>query len=525
MRSTHASTLLLLLAGIMAGVWMYCAQAGGAGWADDFPYSHTLLPGSSENDFFNCAGPHLTSAAQLPEAFSGHYHAVNGRLANMLAFTFSLLPTLLTVILHGAAFIVMLAAMLRLSFGPEWRRHYLALALIAAGVWVILPWHENLASSDYYINYVWSAGLNLMFLSLTLRPSLRMPQSVLCVMAAAAALMHEGMSAAIDTGIFIFILINRGNYINLPPLCIYMLFSLVPLMSPGIWELAGRRTSEAYTLGFFYRTLGIKLMAVWITAGVALLRFVKRRKFDREEIVIWTTIFTGIAVCIVARQGGRALWLPLALSISLMLRYVQPHLSRRTKMAATILCAIIFCGWGSLLCSWQYYASCERNTLLAGLRAGRNVIYMDLIMPDELPWPLMLTVSHVNGDQTIRANLSAEVYADDKHTFAVLPSSWKNKKFTQIPAIPGNANARGGAYTFLAERPIREALYTHRTAAGTVALNPLLSLPKRLFHETASQQVLIESTPVSPGLWVCRPIFSAPSLLGFPVVAIDTVGD
>lgn len=523
MRPRHASTLLLLLAGLVAGVWMYCNIASGSGWADDFPYSRLPIHAGTEDDFFNCAGPRLDSLSHLPEAFKEHYMAVNGRLANMLSFTLRLLPPLLRALLHAMAFALMLASMMRLAFGPGWKSHYLAVILAACCVWAVLPWQENLASECYYVNYVWSAALNLMFLSLLLEPSGRFPRWAICLLGAFAAMMHEGIGAAMDAGM-ILIACQRRNHINLPPLCIYILFSLLPLLSPGIRALAGMRAEAEYASNFFSYILGVRLIIIWAAALPAIFRLLFRHEFSSREAVIWAIIFTGIAIGILSRQGGRALWLPMTLAISLVFHYARPVVSLRLKTAMALTAALIFSIWGAWLCAWQYYASCERDTLLAALRAaGDKVIYMDLLQPDELPWPLLLTVSHVNGDQTIRANLQAEVFRDARHSMAVLPAAWRDRQLSQLPAIEGTAGAHGMPYTFLSTRPLTRALYTHSASSAGVALNPLYALPRRLFPSTMCQIVQIESVQTAPGEWVCRPMLYARSLLGFPVVRIDTV--
>ena len=218
------------------------------------------------------------------------------------------------------------------------------------------------------------------------------------------------------------------------------------------------------------------------------------------------------------------MWLPMTLAISLIFSYVRPVMSRHLKAAMAVTAAFCLTIWGVWLCAWQYHASCERDTLLAALKAGGDkVIYMDLLQPDELPWPLLLTVSHVNGDQTIRANIQAEVFRDARHSIAVLPADWRCKRRSRLPAIDGTAGARGSAYTFISTRPLTRAVYTHSASRPGKALNPLYALPRRLFPSTMSQCVQIESVQTAPGEWVCRPLLYARSLLGFPVERIDTV--
>lgn len=523
MSSRHASALLLLLSGLVAGVWMHCNIASGFGWADDFPYSHIPVKAGDEAQFFNCAGPRLDSCSLLPEAFAGHYMAVNGRLANMLAFTLHLLPPLLRSLLHALAFALMLASMMRLAFGVGWKSHYLAVILAACCVWIVLPWHENLASECYYVNYVWSSALNLLFLSLLLHPSRRIPLPAMCLLGASAAMMHEGMGAAMDAGM-IFIAWKRRNHINLPPLCIYILFSLIPLLSPGIHALAGARTETEYAGNFFSYIIGVRLFIIWLAALPALFRLLLRHELSSREGAIWVIILAGIAIGIFSRQGGRALWLPMTLAISLIFSYVRPVMSRRLKAPLAAALLLLMTTWGVWLCAWQYYASCERDALIAALKAGADkVIYMDLLQPDELPWPLLLTVSHVNGNQTIRANIQAEVFRDDRRAFAVLPAAWRGRTLSDLPAIEGTAGARGSAYNFISPRPLTRAIYTHSASCPGTALNPLYALPRRLFPSTMSQCVQIESVQTAPGEWVCRPLLYARSLLGFHVERIDTL--
>lgn len=516
-----SAPLLIMLASLVAGVWMWCAGSGGTGWADDFPYSRMPMPGGSEQDFFDCKGAPLTSPLSLPQAWAEHYRTVNGRAANMLAFACLMLPLPLAAALHAVSFALLLLAMMRLSFGIGWRRHTLALACMVAAVWIILPWHEQMASQDFFINYVWSCALSLSWFSLLLLPPGRPRPVAFCLLGAAAAMMHEGIGVAMCAGLILLLPRLRGY--RLTAAVIYMAASLVPLCSPGIWDLAGRRGAAEYAYNFFNYVVGIRLLPVWCAIALSLWCAVRHRRVSREDAALWVIIITGIAIGVFSHQGGRAFWLPLTLSIILVARCLHPRLLGAVKISLT--CLIVAAGtlWGLWLCSWQYYASRERDRVLAQINAGATIIYDDLLQPDSLPWALMHTVAYVNGDQTYRSNMVASACGDASRPIALLPRSWHNVTSPVLPRINGSAGARGQAYIFLTTSPMREAIYTHDTGAeGSVALNPLYALKSRL-SGACVQKVQLECVAVGGKLYACRPIVYARSLLGLPVTRIDTV--
>lgn len=504
---------------------MWCASLDGIGWADDFPYSHMPLEGGSEPDFFDCKGEVLTGFSQVPEACLRHYMVVNGRLANLLAFGVLLLPGWCVFLLNSLAFAGMLLGILRLTFGREWGRHYLALLLAAIALWVALPWQDNLASQDYFMNYVWSSALNLLFLSLLFCPSPRIGVVKLCLLGAIAATMHEGMSVAICAGLLIM-LFARKRESSLAPLLVYMLFSLWPLLSPGIWALAGKRTSVPFDLHFFTHTIALAAWPVVVAGLLTVWNALRNHSFTRRSLVVWCIILTAIAICIVSHQGGRALWLPLCLSIVVILSLVRPRLSVRWKRASTAVSFAALMIWGLWVCAWQYYASRERNLLIAELRGGSDIVYIDLLQPDEMPWLLMGTVAYVNGDQTVRSNIAAHLYGDAWRVLALLPRDWQGKQIEELPSIPGTAGAHGLPYMFLTRRPVKEARYIHDPSrASTVARNPLKSVRSYIKSDPREETILMENRQLSDSLWVCRPLYIAPSLVGVQVVQIDYVSN
>ena len=506
---------------------MYCAGYGDIGWADDFPYSHMPLPGGSEPDFFDCKGPPITAWGQVPEAFAEHFRAVNGRAIHIFSFTIALVPARVLCLLHTLAFAGMFSGLMRLAFGYEWRRHYLALIILIILGWLTLPWHDNLASADYFMNYVWASALNLIFLSLVLYPpkkagKISSGKTFLCVLGAAAAMMHEGMSVAISASLLWIVFKRKGR--DSLPLYFYMLFSLVPILSPALWQLADRRNQTPFSAHFFKHTIGADIIIVYIAALITCLKSWKKRHIGLERIVIWSCVAVTLALSFISHQGGRALWLAIALSLASLLSDARMRIPAKVKQVSSVVLSIGLLLWMSLLCAWQYHASMERNRLMALLAAGKTPVVTDLTEPEDMPWLLLHTVSHVNGDETIRSNIAAHLYGDAYKPLPIIPRSWQKKGLENLPLVAGNIGARTDRnFLFLSPRPIKTAILTHNDKTGNpgAALNPLREM-LRMKNPMPTEEVRIECERLSEDTWLCRPLNPSPVLAGFPVTRIDS---
>lgn len=200
---------LCMYAVVWIGVALLLAAAGL--YMDDYHYLHEFI-GSHHYDvsFDFCEGAPITSVSQAVRSSWLHYfYWGNGRLGSAIMFFLNLLPRWLWPPLHATAFTCMLWLLIRLIAGKSMRP--LLWIGILASVWIVFPWHENMVASTYFINYVWTACLNLWLLYLLIplsgrhirRPVGALRATALMLLALCAATMHEGLSVVTDMYLFL----------------------------------------------------------------------------------------------------------------------------------------------------------------------------------------------------------------------------------------------------------------------------------------------------------------------------------
>ena len=164
------SVVVVVAAGIGMLLWMLCSGK----IADDYPYSHIVQGVESFADaeepsqrattaFWNCEGDNISSLTDVVISVKNHYFLINGRLANMIALASNLLPPWIIDIAHAAAYLLMLISLLRI-IDSEWKHRPLLTLCVVSMLWIVLPWEDYMASSDFMINYVWSSALVLFFI-------------------------------------------------------------------------------------------------------------------------------------------------------------------------------------------------------------------------------------------------------------------------------------------------------------------------------------------------------------------------
>lgn len=499
----------MTLAALLAGVWMYIA--GGGGWADDFPYRHLPQAGA---DFFDAAGPAINSLLELPRAWSAHFLLVNGRLANMLTFLVLMLPGALQALLHAGAFFLLVYSIMRLSFGSHWQRHWCAAAFLIGMIWIVLPWNDCMASGCYYINYVWSSALNLAFLSLIIRRESR-PGAALFILAIAASLMHEGISLTID--IFLVLFALRKPSIRLISI-VYICCSLLPLLSPALYQLAEQRYQLPLT-GYVIRLLIGKKIYTFVLAAIISALTIYKKKFTMLMGGEWLMIIAGIGIALMVRMSGRVFFWPLLIALVVIIQSLRLQLKPWLKITLTCFFTLITTLWLLLLCAWQYEGSRQRDEIMNQLRHGHDIIYMNLTEASQIPWILMQTPAFPTSDITYRANMAAEAFGDANHVIALLPRAWAGKNLNELPPIKGSAAAHGNSDIFLVKKPAESFLITY--GPGKAPSHNPLDNNKRQAGNT--EEIKGECKQINDTLYAIRPWLRFPALRGMPAARIDTI--
>lgn len=440
---------ILAVASMLFAAWMLCARAGGKGWGDDFAYSRIF---TSEMDGFKyllCIGREIGSLSDIAGSVCWHYLLLNGRLANFLMMFYSLLPGWVGPLLQGVAYGFMMAGIMRLGLGRGWKRRPLALACMTVLVWCVFPWWDMHSSVDFMFNYVWSGAACLWSAAVLFTPSEQGRLRWLWLVIP-AAMMHEGLSAVLDVGIVAYMVCNIRAYRSHPRRLVlpaaFGLFSLVPLLSPGIRAYASITSARELSLHFISYELTVQNWPVAAVFAAYCVYAVWRREW-RALAVFAAMVLVSFGICLVAYMSGRALWSGYLLAAVMLCRMcVGLRFSPRLTGVCAVALAVCLCLWGVQLCRWQLRTSREREAVFAELRTGHAegaYVFTPVTNYEELPWWLFQIPASVGAvAPEFRAYMYCEAYNELRGEcrygcIALMPEvSTLEESIDKIPLLP-----------------------------------------------------------------------------------------
>lgn len=557
---------LCILAILSIGMLAWMLAAGNI--TDDFPYSHCVqgpeifdgnYPRAAEA-FWGCEGDKISSLKDVIYSIPNHYILINGRLANFLALTSSIVNPFIIDCLHAVVFSLLIYLMLRLiSLRTTNFLSPLLISVFAWAVWIVLPWEDGIASSCFFFNYVWSSTFNLAFIYLIL--SHRHPQSRNRIIAGTAlaliaGAMHEGFSLPIS-GLLIAIIacdysksrkIKPSLYI---PIATYWLSTIVVSASPAIWSLLDDRDNFDYLPTFFSYFIGIRLWPLWLSIILLSVNSIRNKKIDRVSAILVAMAILSVAVAIIARQSARALWLTYLLALiisfrSLPLSWLR-HSVRPLPSVIALAATIALAAWLYSLSAWQHRFSQQTDNIFSSLNATQtNIAYANTSTTGTMPWWLWEIPQYPNdASETARANIAAEQFRNYHARFVILPKKFENTPFDSLPSIDGTAKLKGIYPTYYSHNRLDTTLLNlqfgnprHIPPTGNV--NPIYGLGRLIakFNEESPMLLTVprylEEIPVvvtekmkNQGIchadtaWFYRVIYIGRSLYGLSIPQID----
>lgn len=452
---------ILVLSSVLFAAWMFCARGYGKGWMDDFAYTKVYTAEMDGDKYFSNSGPEIQGLTDIFSSIYWHYMLLNGRLANFLMLFYSQLPSWLAAMLQGAAYGFMIAGIMRLGLGENWRRRPLALAGMVALVWFAFPWWDMHASADFMFNYVWSGAACLWSAVALFTPSQQGRLRWLWLVIP-AAMMHEGFGAVLDVGILVYFFTKPKSYITRPRLLIlplvFGLCSLVPMLSPGIRQHASDVTYDILDTHYLLYDLATKSWPVLVACAVFIVWAVCKKQW-RLAAVCLTMIVVTYSISIFALTLGRALWPAYLVAAVTLCRVcanirIKPRLTAALALSVTALVSV----WGIDLCRWQWRTSLERDAVLEEMRRGHpeGVYVMTPVTNyNHLPWWLFDipgTVGAINPGH--RAYIFAETYNDIDSYFksiALMPAApTLEESIESLPPLP--SGLRGDKHHIVTRR-------------------------------------------------------------------------
>lgn len=513
--SSRLSRLTVLLTALLTAVWQMTA----GDILDDYPYRHIVQEAEvyggdtarAADAFWGCEGEITDSASDVFSSLPTHYELVNGRLANMLRLLSNLIADPITDILHGLAMWLMLTMLMRL-ITPDWRRLPLLTAVATVAVWIVLPWEDGLASSDFMMNYLWSSALNLAFFCIMLRLSgsgemlgfnngcradknktAWLKTAGLAVAGFFIGQMHEGFSIPFCLGYALTALkLLRAGRLSASiciPLAAYLLGTLTVMLSPALAVLYNSRQASEYEPGFFVYFIGIRLWPLWLSVAMMIVSGLRRHRFDRLSLLLTAIALASVATGIMAHQSARALWTAYLLSIIIAGRSLSGMAERKFSGVKSIMaaCVMLLAGsvWLSLVAYYQHRFSLEHEAVRESLRIEcTNIAYVDLSLPGDMPWYLMEVPQYLgNIGESSRANLAADFFGKSSARIVILPGKFRGVPFDSLPAVAGSEEIRGEYPTFYSPRRLEKSYMMLRFGNPSVypptgSVNPVYGLSR-----------------------------------------------
>lgn len=370
--------MLIIFAAVQALTTAALVPAG-----DDIVYAGAL------DKFTGKYGPWLG----WPAYSASHWLYTNGRLANFLAPVFiTVLPDWLTDIAVGASLALLLQILIR-SVMPQ-KRLFLASALVIALAVLTLPWYDNLAMIDCWLNYPMALLMSLWWIRMWLSGR----NAGWCILlGGAAGLMHEGCSVAVSAGVLIYLLFNHKD--GLPHHLIrasgYIASSLLCALSPGIIARLGTEADPAIVAPRIEVLLLSNFYPLLLAAAIILLCSTAAGRKLLQPILRSDWLLYAVAAAIAATVSvysaipGRSGFFAQAFALIALGRMALALPLRISARAAGITgCLLLTVVLTQLIVTlhWQEVAHSEWKQVEAlAEKSQSGIIYADIHAPEDYP--------------------------------------------------------------------------------------------------------------------------------------------
>lgn len=443
--------LLLTAAGVI--VWELIALPYSDDWF--YMFTYTDIPGAG---FLSPGTDLISTPSQAIDSFIMHYVNFGSRLTHLFAYFTDLLPPWLNDIIDGIAIIGLLMLIVSVAFGKDGFKSPIALTTAATLMWITLPWHDNMVSHLYQINYVWSSLPALWFLYIYLyRISTASPSTMRWAVVSAffTGAMHEGISlptAAAAALVFISQPRLRKSRI---PMLIGLAAGIVVCLGPGTFNrlFYGQEATFDPRMYRWLVSRAILSLLPWLLPIGAMTVIAMRKGLATAWHNLkteWPWLLIAIAnyaMALIIARFGRTLWM-MDLSIVIvtlrMLASCSPS-SQRVKTAVAVTLAALNIAFLISLCREQKIMSDDQRFSIDLIKTtGCREIYTRIPLQQNAPWWTLGIPHRYDGtDDIAQYTLSAAMDSDRITFYPILPVSCVGKPFEQWPKIAGDNPFRG----------------------------------------------------------------------------------
>lgn len=477
------AAVLLLMIAVAASLW----QCNGVDWVDDMQYKR--MPGEGIEFWYN-EGPFIETVTDACQAVYYHHTMVTSRLPNYIQGFTNLIPPVVTDITHGVMIAVFFFMTIISINGRATLRSPMLAGITALAIWTMLPWYDNMLSSDFLFNYVWVSVACLFFIRLFYSDDLltRRWKFTQWIIAFIVGTMHEGFTFAIAAGAFLAIFTDSHDRKRRMTLVLTLLTGAIfCFLTPGIFERLQDRvveqssgsplqviTTSIHQIYSIYALIAVSIIVIF-TRGKSLLI-----KLYKKNILYLGAIITGYFIAIASGAVHRGLWCAELMGIVLTLKILHetyrwwrhPHLPIGIIAGAAVLTSML----GTAI--WQAKFSAETREMCRQVEAtGQPVAYIDLIDPGDAPWWTLDIPQSIASSYGNRCYCYHYGYIENQNIL-ILPTRYRNTPVSQWDKTPGNANVMGQFPYYVTTTPTDGILYVtagnHQAAAGP--LDRILSI-------------------------------------------------
>ena len=467
--------LFIFLVLIVYAGWMFSSGLMG----DDLWYSsvfeirHDGDSIDSESAFALTLGRHVETISDVWESVVNHYmYWNNGRLANAFMFLSNLAPEWVVDCFHALFFVVMFVMICQLS-GFKWRNSLLYVTLVMWLVWILLPWGDYIVLSDFQMNYVWSAALNLIVVwGLIYSNKIKEYPILFSVIAALAAMMHEAFTLAVICGVMLWLMQNLKSIRcdfkewKMPVIIvtIYCLFALVPLLSPALYLRIGDNARDNVLLYYIVHNFVLRYYIVFII--MALLCVVRYKQggavvwhFIKENLPIFVMAMIEFIIAIYSLNYSRGLFFGIILLLVIFLRGLNLVVdfnkwSGRMSLMLSMLFGGAYIYWmvNVDLIQRSVYEELEELKTNAS-KTLNNFVFVDVTTEHDVPWYYFSDIMCVAEGYHATAWIGCLNAIDDKYEAIkvdmannrpiILPKRFEQIPFEKWDTIAGNTSIKG----------------------------------------------------------------------------------
>lgn len=445
---------------VMLGVWFWMLSADAL--TDDWWYQHEFDYCSYEDalkGFENCDGDEITSWSQVMESIKHHNrYWNNNRLANSLTFVVTMMPNWFVDAIHVLMWMLMILFILK-SVSGDWRLRPLLVVGVLWSVWIVLPWHDQMASGNYQINYVWSTALNLVFLYSFNRTSL-----MGCLTALPASLMHEGFSVPISMGVLLLmcqrVKIDKTMLSDkkmLLSIVLYLVGTLFVVFGPAIQNRFASISAneDVFSFNAFVYKFFIREPILLISLGLVIVYQIKcgfksLKDFFRAE-TLWIIIaLTSMLIWMLIDGTERQIWIGYVAFIIFDWRLITRLTCRNeansiVRSTIALILGLMQMLWLLKIADYQKKACEEIVRIEEAMKSTvSELLYVDTYSPSWLPWWVLDIPEYYHGRNP---QLRAEHYAWQRRgwneAMITLPQKYQGFDYDSLPAIEGTASLKG----------------------------------------------------------------------------------